>query len=272
VDHFMKEPDNDWCDVRFACVAQDKGLRLVSQDGMYGNAIEDGKLLSQIIRLKKEKPPLVFHSVRNASYMERIHRLVVEMAAQRPNSMKKFVEPLWPKNTSECDSTHLRCCSFNVQYGMVPHQTWGSTPEDERPWHIANDCDTVMGGVALSNCPCGLPSINAINTAPTLVGKEEDEEDNPFMNEVADQESAIYEALYKKKAASTGDELGAFVVAGLLKESGADTSVLRRVWNAAKKAPDVPHGAKGKMNFKEFVLACKLTVKAGGSFAASSRA
>ena len=78
--------------------------------------------------------------------------------------------------------------------------------------------------------------------------------------------------MYMKKAASTDDELGAAVVAGLLQESGADTKVLRQVWNAAKKAPDVPHGAKGKMNFQEFVVACKLTVEAGGSFAASSEA
>ena len=214
VDHFMKGPDNEWCDVRFACVAQDTGLRLVEQEGMYGNGIEDEKSLSQIIRLKKEKPPLVFHLVRNASYMERIHRMVVEMAAQRPNSMKTFVEPLWPKDTTATSAT---------------------------------------------------------TTAPTLVDTEEDEEGNPFVDKVADQEGAIYEALYKKKAASTGDELSASVVAALLEESGASTRVLRSVWNAAKKEPNVPHGAKSKMNFKEFVVACKLTVKAGGTFAASSK-
>lgn len=112
----------------------------------------------------------------------------------------------------------------------------------------------------------------ATTSAPNLVDKDEDEEDNPFADEVADQENAIYEALYKKKAASTGDELGASVVAGLLKESGLNTAVLRQVWNDAKKSPDVPHGAKGKMNFQEFVVACKLTIEAGGTFAASSEA
>ena len=130
-------------------------------------------------------------------------------------------------------------------------------------------------GLSLPHLRDSTTSELATTTAPTLVDKKEDEEYNPFVDEVgdvADQESALYEALYKKKAASTGDELSASVVAGLLKESGADTSVLRRVWDAAKKAPDVPHGTKGTMNFKEFVVACKLTVKAGGSFAASSGA
>jgi len=121
-----------------------------------------------------------------------------------------------------------------------------------------------------------LPAAPAIAQAslpapPTSVNDEdgEDEEDNPFADEAADEETAVYEALYKKKAASTDVELGAAVVAGLLKESGADVKVLRQVWNDAKKAPDVPHGAKGKMNFNEFVVACKLTVKAGGNFASS---
>ena len=105
------------------------------------------------------------------------------------------------------------------------------------------------------------------------VDDEEDEEENPFADEdAADQEVAIYEALFKKKAASTDVELGAAVVAGLLKESGADVKVLRQVWKEAKKAPDTPHGAKGMMNFQEFVAACKLTVKAGGTFASTSEA
>ena len=109
--------------------------------------------------------------------------------------------------------------------------------------------------------------------APASAANDEDEEANPFADEVNESdECVVYEALYMKKAASTDDELGAAVVAGLLQESGADTKVLRQVWNAAKKAPDVPHGAKGKMNFQEFVVACKLTVEAGGSFAASSEA
>jgi hypothetical protein len=96
-----------------------------------------------------------------------------------------------------------------------------------------------------------------------------DEEDNPFADDAADEENVIYEALFKQKAASTDVELSAAVVAGLLKKSGAATKVLRQVWNDAKKVPDVPHGAIGKMNFLEFVVACKLTVKAGGNFASS---
>lgn len=100
IDHFMQKPDNVWCDVRFGCVAQDMGLRLVYQDGMYGNPIENEAALSKIIRLKKYKPPLVFHAVRNASYMEKIHRLIVKMAAERPQSMARFVGPNWPAEGS----------------------------------------------------------------------------------------------------------------------------------------------------------------------------
>ena len=107
----------------------------------------------------------------------------------------------------------------------------------------------------------------ATTTAPTSVVDEGDEEDNPFADEEADQENAIYEALYKKKVASTTDDLGAAEAAALLKESGLDQKALRSVWNAAKKDPAVQHGSKGKMNFDEFVCACKLAEEAGGTFA-----
>ena len=36
---------------------------------------------------------------------------------------------------------------------MTPGQTWGSTPSDEQQWHKDNNCDAVMGGTSLSNCP-----------------------------------------------------------------------------------------------------------------------
>eukprot|EP00729_Bicosta_minor_P009391 gene9391-16078_t len=81
-----------------------------------------------------------------------------------------------------------------------------------------------------------------------------------------------YEALFLKVAASKDEEVGAAKIATLLKTTGLSQKILRDVWNASKKAPDVPHGAKGKMNFNEFVVACKLTVEAGGSFASSSEA
>lgn len=77
----------------------------------------------------------------------------------------------------------------------------------------------------------------------------------------------IYEPLYTKKAASTIDHLGEAEVVELLKESGLDQKALRSVWIAAKADPAVQHGANGKMNFDEFVLACRLAVKAGGTFA-----
>ena len=59
-------------------------------------------------------------------------------------------------------------------------------------------------------------------------------------------------------------------MAALLRESGLDQKALKFVWSTAKKDPAVQHGLKAKMNFDEFVLACKLAVKAGGTFAASA--
>lgn len=79
--HFMTPPDNDWADVRFGCVAREKGLELVGVRGMYGytmkNGDEDG-----IALMKWYDPPLVFHMVRNHSHMQRLEndRLTEEKA------------------------------------------------------------------------------------------------------------------------------------------------------------------------------------------------
>ena len=36
---------------------------------------------------------------------------------------------------------------------MIPHATWGSTPESEKEWHRSNNCNNIMGGRQLLNCP-----------------------------------------------------------------------------------------------------------------------
>lgn len=95
VDHFMQDPDRVWCDVRFACVAQEMGLELVHQPGMRGNPIESVRTEERIIRLKLDDPPLVFHKVGNASHMNRIHETAVAVATQSPNSSTVFSEPVW---------------------------------------------------------------------------------------------------------------------------------------------------------------------------------
>ena len=82
IEHFMQEPDSVWCDVRFSCVAQDMGLRLINQPGLYGNPLSNENEEKRIIRLEQSSPPLVFHKVTNASQMHRIHGLVVEMASK----------------------------------------------------------------------------------------------------------------------------------------------------------------------------------------------
>ena len=116
--------------------------------------------------------------------------------------------------------------------------------------------------------PTASASINKVDE-----GNNGNEEGNPFADAegiIAHQEDEIYEALFKKKAASITDDLGAVEVAALLRESGLDQKALKFVWSTAKKDPAVQHGLKAKMNFDEFVLACKLAVKAGGTFAASA--
>lgn len=88
IDHFMQEPDRVWADVRFACVAQDMGLLLLEQPGMYGNPMDE-KEETEAILLKANgpeyqghpvTPPLVFHRVNDATHMERIHHLAETVA------------------------------------------------------------------------------------------------------------------------------------------------------------------------------------------------
>jgi len=72
LDHFNQDPDEEWCDVRFACVAQDEGLKPVLVQGLYGNSIKS-KEEKHIVDLKQESPPLVLHYITDAEHMRRIH-------------------------------------------------------------------------------------------------------------------------------------------------------------------------------------------------------
>lgn len=95
IEHFMQQPDRIWCDVRFGCVAQDMGLRLIKQPGLYGNPLSDENEEKGIIRLEQSFPPLVFHKVSNASQMHRIHGLVLEMASKNGTWTDIVEDPDW---------------------------------------------------------------------------------------------------------------------------------------------------------------------------------
>jgi len=95
IEHFMQEPDRVWCDVRFGCVAQDMGLRLINQPGLYGNPVKDENEEKRIIRLEEGYPPLVFHKVSNHSQMHRIHDLVVDMTSKNGTWTKIVEVPDW---------------------------------------------------------------------------------------------------------------------------------------------------------------------------------
>lgn len=47
---------------------------------------------------------------------------------------------------------HASCCQYVMRYGMIPFETWGTTPKEEQKWYTAHNCDSVIGGSSLSNC------------------------------------------------------------------------------------------------------------------------
>jgi len=69
----MQDPDSDWCDVRFGCVAQDHGLELTYLDGTYGWPLENASLEESIVERKTNVSPLVFHYI-DKEHMQRIHK------------------------------------------------------------------------------------------------------------------------------------------------------------------------------------------------------
>ncbi len=71
----MQDPDSDWCDVRFACVAQHHNLSLTVIDGVYGWPFENASLENDTIEMKTSVIPLVFHYITDNDHMQRIHKL-----------------------------------------------------------------------------------------------------------------------------------------------------------------------------------------------------
>merc|ERR1712012_470557 len=74
VAQFVHEPSRGWCDVRFACVAQDQGLRLVGVRGLEGNGYPDDPWARTMFNDYRIDPPLIVHNVKNATYMKTLHR------------------------------------------------------------------------------------------------------------------------------------------------------------------------------------------------------
>jgi len=60
VGQFNSEPDQEWCDVRFACTAQMHGLTLESLEGLYGWAFDTDALEDKAV-YSTDVLPLTFH-------------------------------------------------------------------------------------------------------------------------------------------------------------------------------------------------------------------
>lgn len=52
-----------------------------------------------------------------------------------------------------CDKVRSGCCKYNSEWGMIPTVKWADTPESEKGWFSEHNCDSVMGGKDLTNCP-----------------------------------------------------------------------------------------------------------------------
>ena len=57
----------------------------------------------------------------------------------------------------ECDNILERCCAYVTNWGVIPSETFGKTPNNEKDWFNDNECNMRVGGQALTNCPytCG---------------------------------------------------------------------------------------------------------------------
>lgn len=78
--HMMSPPNSEWCDVRFACVAQEMGLKAVGVYGLYSNGVRDAanqydaEEESRVAELYSGEPPLVIHGVRDYTHMQRLYK------------------------------------------------------------------------------------------------------------------------------------------------------------------------------------------------------
>merc|ERR1712032_763457 len=91
--------------------------------------------------------------------------------------MGETEEPTGEQEQPECDATRFKCCKYNSVWSMVPFRTWGNTPEEEKHWHGQNNCDAVMGGPELLNCPynCNDASGDSEKPEPEREGEVENE-------------------------------------------------------------------------------------------------
>lgn len=126
VEHFMSPPMSVWCDVRFACVAQDKGLRLVGVRGMKGNGIKQNEEDREISFNFTVDPPMVYHNVRNTSDMRRIY---------------------WKSNL-EKERHRGKSTAYNVK-GLKPLRKW-ILPEFEKPVTLSPNQQAAMAAAAVA--------------------------------------------------------------------------------------------------------------------------
>jgi len=71
LEHFMRPPMSNWCDVRFGCVAQDVGLKLKEVRGLYMDQLKVDEKETVALESARD-PPLVLHAIREAAHMERL--------------------------------------------------------------------------------------------------------------------------------------------------------------------------------------------------------
>lgn len=98
ITHFLHPPDDVWCDVRFACVAQDMNLRLTGVRGLYGNRNDDYERERQIVDLEVEETPLVLHYVSNDTHMQTLYResqLEQQQASAQETAYNNTVNHAW---------------------------------------------------------------------------------------------------------------------------------------------------------------------------------
>ena len=133
----------------------------------------------------------------------------------------------------------------------------------------AVDASTILSGVAIGKQLTNGESMNSASLLSTAEGGPEvgmygrlHMEQLLAAAKADATPDAGHTALFESANPRNG-LLKAVAASTLLRESGLEKSALRKVWGRAKHDPSVP---KDSMNLAEFLLACKLVVKAGGKF------
>lgn len=66
---FMHEPDAEWCDVRFGCVAKMHGLTLEKLEGMHGSPMDHFDEERAILAKSASADMLTLHPIRDDAHM-----------------------------------------------------------------------------------------------------------------------------------------------------------------------------------------------------------